>query len=88
MTLAEIQAAVLKEANGLPITRHNYAVLADRVIAHGGVPLVQVRALNLKLPEWEVYQQALQLETSDWLDLACQRAVANQVRQAAARYGV
>ena len=88
MTLAEIQAAVLKEANGLPITRHNYAVLADRVIAHGGVPLAQVRALNLKLPEWEVYQQALQLETSDWLDLACQRAAANQVRQAAARYGV
>jgi hypothetical protein len=88
MTLAEIQTALLHEANGLSITRNNYAVLADRVIAHEGVPLPQVRALNLKLPEWEVYHQALQLETSDWLDLACHRAAANQVRQAAARQRV
>lgn len=87
MTLADIQAALLREANGLPITRHNYAVLADRVIANAGMPLAQVRALNLTLPEWDVYHQALQLETSDWLDLACHRLAANQVRQAAARQG-
>jgi 7-keto-8-aminopelargonate synthetase-like enzyme len=88
MTLAEIQDAVLKEANGLPITRHNYAILADRVIAHEGMPLTHVRLLDLKLREWDVYQQAMQLKTNDWLDLACHRAAANQVRQAAARLGV
>jgi hypothetical protein len=85
MTLEEIQSALLREANGLPITRLNYAVLADRIIPADGLSLVAARALQFQLPEWDVYYAALQLETRDWLDLACHRVAANQVRQATAR---
>lgn len=85
LALEELQAALLREANGLPITRDNYSLLADRVVPPGGFPLTTARAFP-ELPEWAVYAAAQQLRTSNWLDLACVHAAVNQVKRAAEQF--
>ena len=79
LTLEEIKASVLREANGLKITRANYAEIADRVIAPANVTVYQARSAN---EEARVYREAQEMNTDDWLDIACSRVAINQMKQA------
>ncbi len=85
LTLSEIQTALACEANGLPITRENYQQLADRVVPACAFLMATARAF-VHLPEWAVYLAAQELQTSNWLDLACVHAAANQVKRAAEQF--
>lgn len=85
LALEELQTALLREANGLPITRENYAHLADRVVPPCAFPLATARAFP-ELAEWAVYEAAQRLQTSNWLDLACVHAAVNQVKHAAEQF--
>ena len=85
LTLSEIQTALVHEANEMPITRENYAHLADRVVPPCAFPLATARAFP-ELAEWGPYHEAQLLQTSSWLDLACTHAAANQVKRAAEEF--
>lgn len=85
LPLEEIKTAIVREANGMPITRYNYTALADRVVPACDFVLNAARAFP-ELPEWAVYHEASALRSSDWLDLACVHASLNQVKRAAEQF--
>lgn len=85
LALEELQTALLRESNGLPITRDNHSLLADRVVPPCDFLLATARAFP-ELPEWAVYVAAQQLQTPNWLDLACIHAAVNQVKRAAEQF--
>ncbi len=82
-TLDEIRKAIIKLSAGQPITRGNYDWFADQVIPHNDYPVRAARAKMVGTPAGQVYVEAQNINTVDWLDMACIRASINQVKLAA-----
>ena len=78
MTLEEIKSAILTEAHGLRITRANYAEIADRVIPRPTVPRFCDAIRSCSDEAESVMRQVNEMQTNDWLDLACTRDAINQ----------
>lgn len=81
----QIKAAISEISAGQLITRENYRYFADQVIPRNDFPVREARTKMQGSPEGDVYLEVQNLNTRDWLDMACFRAAINQNKLAAER---
>jgi hypothetical protein len=82
--LNTIKERINKQANGLRLTRENYAEITDLVV--GAIFPEEIEALSTA-DVHRLYTEASRMNTDDWLDLACFRAACKIRRAKAALNG-